>query len=384
MDPSDAILRFLDSVGRRSEAEFYLNLFRAESKESFATLVVEPAVLRHALDAVFLNLRFLHGLGLVPVVSLGLYRPGPYAGDNAERLARRLARVDVPAVIHPAGPRNLAALVTKSARAGQIPIVPYLTGDAGDVAIRFEALGQLADALKTRKIIFLARRGGLRLRGSDSDVPIVNLATDYDAMVASRGLTPKQLFLLAYARHLIVDLVAHRMLVSVTSPLSLLRDLFTVKGAGTLIKRGTKIAVFNSFAEVDRERLDGLLVSSFSRTLRDGFFSRDVSRIYLEENYRGAALVRETPLGAYLCKFAVDREAQGEGMGRDLWQLVTNDHPTLFWRARPGNAITSFYLQQCDGMARFADWHVYWKGMPNERIADAISYALSAPVDFAS
>ena len=35
-------------------------------------------------------------------------------------------------------------------------------------------------------------------------------------------------------------------------------------------------------------------------------------------------------------------------------------------------------------MARFPEWHVYWKQMPNERIADAIAYALAAPVDFAS
>src|SRR5215471_12748832 len=85
-ETSDAILRFLDSIGRRSEAEFYLALFRAESKESFATLAVESAVLRHAFEAVLLDLRFLHGLGLVPVVVLGLWNPGPGASDNAARL----------------------------------------------------------------------------------------------------------------------------------------------------------------------------------------------------------------------------------------------------------------------------------------------------------
>ena len=71
-ETSDAILRFMESIGHRSEAEFYLALFRAEKKESFANLVIEASVLRDAAEAVVLDLRFLSGLGLTPVVSLGL------------------------------------------------------------------------------------------------------------------------------------------------------------------------------------------------------------------------------------------------------------------------------------------------------------------------
>src|SRR5213592_1834384 len=70
-ETTDAILRFMESIGHRSEAEFYLALFRAESKESFANLVIGASVLRDGTDAVVLDLRFLRGLGLVPVVSVG-------------------------------------------------------------------------------------------------------------------------------------------------------------------------------------------------------------------------------------------------------------------------------------------------------------------------
>src|SRR5262249_16822119 len=125
MDPADTILRFLEGLGRRSEAEFYLGLFRAASKESFATLVVESAVLRQALEAVVLDLRFLAGLGLTPVVVLGLYAPGAGALEHAERLRRRLARVEVEAVVMPAelpegdgrAVAQLGQQVTDSARA---------------------------------------------------------------------------------------------------------------------------------------------------------------------------------------------------------------------------------------------------------------------------
>ena len=89
-----------------------------------------------------------------------------------------------------------------------------------------------------------------------------------------------------------------------------------------------------------------------------------------------------TPLGAYLCKLAVEREAQGEGLGRDLWELVVSDYKSLFWRARPDNAILPFYLQECDGMARANDWHVFWKGLDPASIPDAIAAAVAMPIDF--
>ena len=379
MDPSDAILRFLDGVGRRSEAEFYLALFRAESKESFATLVIEAAVLRNAFEAVQLDLRFLHGLGLVPVVVLGVFSPGAAAVEHAERLRRRLERSEVPADVHRVGVS--AETVTASARAGRIPILVF-DANGTDASDRLDVVGNLAATLRTRKLIFVARRGGLRPRGAERDLPIINLSTDYDTLIASRTLPSKQVFLLAHARRLMVEKASHRMLVAMTSPLQLLRELFTVKGAGTLVKRGSTVTRHDGYSGLDVARLSALLESSFGRAPLGDFFERPITRVYLEENYRGAALMLETPLGGYLSKFAVTREAQGEGIGRDLWQLVIADYPAIFWRARPNNPIASWYTQECDGMARFAEWHVFWRGMPTDRIEECIRWALEQPADF--
>jgi acetylglutamate kinase len=271
--------------------------------------------------------------------------------------------------------------VTAAARQGTIPILVFDAGEAGDIAERTEGLGALARALETRKLIFLLRRGGLRPRGSDQHLPIINLAREYHGLVAARAFLPKQLYLLAQARRLLGQETHHRMQVTVTSPFQLLRELFTVKGSGTLIKRGGALVHRAGFGEVDVARLRTLLTSSFGRPPVDHIFERDISRIYLEESYRGAAFVRETPLGAYLSKFAVEREAQGEGLGRDLWQDVTSDYPQLYWRARPKNPIVPWYLEQCDGMQRTEDWLVFWKGLPPDRIAAALSYALAQPID---
>jgi acetylglutamate kinase len=373
----------LESVGHRSEAEFYLALFRAEKKESFANLAIGASVLRDAAEAVVLDLRFLSGLGLTPVVSLGLTSAGNAGAEQAERLMRRLERAAVPCAVNGADEPSLVATITEQARSGVIPIVAFTNGDASDEAARWDALGALSDGLKTRKLIFVSRRGGLRLRQSEAEVPIINLATDYEGLVAKRLMSPRRLTFLQQSRRLLVERTSHRMFVAVTSSLLLLRELFTIRGAGTLIKRGSSVLVKNGLAEVDAPRLAALLTSSFGRELEPAFFDHDIARAYIEESYRGVALVRETPLGGYLCKLAVDREAQGEGLGRDLWQLVIGDYPTLFWRTRNDNPILPFYLQECDGMARTERWHVFWKGLAAERIPEAIATALAQPIDFA-
>jgi hypothetical protein len=381
-DTSDAVLRFLQSIGRRSEAEFYLALFRAASKESFANLVISASVLRDGADAVVVDLGFLRGLGLVPVVSLGFGSSGPAGVDQVERLRRKLDRAEIPSQTFSTGDPSLADAVTECARKGVIPIVAFTNGGATDPVARFDLLGDLSVALKTRKLIFVARKGGLHLRQSETEVPIINLATDYESLIAKRALSPKRQFLLEQSRRLLVERATHNMFIAVTSPLLLLRELFTVRGAGTLIKRGSTILRKGGFVEIDNARLAALLQSSFGRELAPGFFDREMAHVYLEESYRGAALVRQTSLGAYLCKFAVEREAQGEGLGRDIWQEVVRDHPSLFWRAHPDNPIAQFYVQECDGMLRTERWHVYWKGLSPEQVPDAVATALSQPVDF--
>ena len=91
----------------------------------------------------------------------------------------------------------------------------------------------------------------------------------------------------------------------------------------------------------------------------------------------GARRCWPDPGAPYLSKFAVDRQAQGEGIGSDLWSVLVRNHPTFFWRARPTNPITPWYAKQCDGLARFPEWHVFWRGLPVETIKPAIRYALS-------
>ncbi len=377
MDAADAVLRFLESTGRRGDAEFYLKIFRAEAKERFAIIAVNAQVAKIALDAVIVDLRFLAALGLTPVVVLGLVEPGE-ADEHASRVRRRLERQSVPAVVLPDDGEDLVTRAATAARAGIIPVIPFDANDGSSVDQRFERLAALVSGLRTRKLLFLNRSGALQTKAGPID--ILNLSTEYDALMASRELSRKHQALLAQCRQLVFG-SPHKLIITITSPIDLLRELFTARGAGTMIRRGAVIHTRAGYADVDHARLNGLIESAFGRAPLEGFFEHPVSHVFLEETYRGAALVNQTELGGYLTKFAVEREAQGEGIGRDLWERMTAEYPQVFWRARPHNPVNAWYTQQADGLCRFADWHVFWRGLLPAQIPAAIAHALAAPVD---
>jgi acetylglutamate kinase len=352
--PNRAVLRFLASIGRPAEAELYLSLYRAERPEGFAVISVDPEVMGVAGDALAVDLEFLAELGLSPILALG-------GAEQAAQLAGGLARLAEAA--DPAGAAEIA-------RRGRIPIV-LVAGD-GDLAA-------LAAAVATRKVVLLGPHG--RMARAGEGISIVDVTSEYDDLVAPGALSDAHRRLLERARALL-DGVPHPMAVAVTSPLDLLRELFTVRGAGTLVRRGTQVSVHTDLAAVDRARLAALVEAAFGRALRSDFFARPIDRIYIAGDYRGAAVVSPSDHGAYLTKLAVDAPARGEGIGRDLWRALTRDLPTFYWRARSDNPIASWYQEQCDGMVKRGAWRIYWRGLEPALIPAAVAAAESAPVDF--
>jgi hypothetical protein len=374
LDPAQAVLTFLSSVGRGSEAEFYLRLFRSRAAESFAAVAIDAETMESDAERVAVDLRFLRALDLTPLVVLGLDAP-------ANALAHR-ERFD--ALLGGAGASS-AALTTQGpypeiAAAARRGAIPLLVASGQSRAERVERLGAMLGALDTHKLIFLGKHGGLRAQGEN--LSVVNLTTDYETLLATGELRPGQRELLDDSRRLIFELVPHRLLVSLTSPLDFLHELFTVKGAGTLMRKGAAIARHGGYAGVDLPRLRALLQSSFGKPPSEALFARSIEHAYLEEDYRGAALVMRSELGGYLSKFAVTREAQGEGIGQDLWGALCADYASLVWRARHDNPIRPWYERNCQGRFESGTWTVYFRGLRPEQVSQAVEYALSQPIDF--
>ena len=389
------MLTFLESVGRRSEAEFYLRLFLKLPKESFGIIAPGATVIRYALGSLVEQLKFLADLGLYAPIVLGLFDPERGA-QSSERLVKRLPPAGMEACPHEMDEPDLAARLRMELRAERLPVVHFRVVEGQTIEDRLNELGVLAKALDTRKFVPLRRRGGLKPRANGKlelapgyslptdagRISIINLRTDRDGIASGKALPKRDAELLAAAERLIAFSQPSPMLASITSPLNLLKELFTVKGAGTLVKLGSAVLRHQSYAEVDTERLRRLLEASFGRALDAQFFEQPPLAAYVESEYRGAAVVYASAPVPYLSKFAVEPEAQGEGMGRDLWQAMSRDYPALYWRGRPENPIASWYASVCDGMVRLPEWNVYWRGVETARIPDVIEAARARPPDF--
>ena len=405
MRATETVLKFLGSIGRRSEAEMYWRLFRERPPESFALIAAEAAVLNDALGSVIEQFQYLSQLGLTPGLVLGLFRP-EQSEALSEQVLEALTAAELEARCHDACKEGLSAAVAEDMRTGKLPVIRFLpggdhpSGARRDFASRMNDIGSWARGLGTGKLVILRERGGLgpRARGRlelspghvvnshSGGLSLINLRTDFDALIGRGLLSKPELELLNRIRDLEQGGTGPRtnLAVSIASPLNLLQELFTVKGAGTLIVPGTPITRVASYAALDRERLAALFRASFEKTLRPSFFDRPPAAIYLEPEYRGAVILEQSPIAPYLTKFAVDRVAQGDGIGRDLWYAVCRDQAAFYWRARESNPISSWYTTMCDGMVRADGWFVYWRGIHRRDIPALVEQALDRPEDFDS
>jgi hypothetical protein len=391
---AEAVLTFLDSVGRRSEAELYVRLFRELPRESFAIIAAECRLIQKNGGAIAEQLRFLAELGLYAPVVLGLFDRGE-AENATERLIRRLGAAGLSTSAYCVPELGVGAAIRSDLREGRIPVLRF--GDSCPRAEeRLEVLSNLITELQSRKLVLLRRLGALGatlerpiellpnhvLPTNADGISVINLRTDYEPLCRSGLLVPEDARLLGQLSTLLSSDAQSGLQVNVTSPMAILRELFTVRGAGTFVKRGTQITAVDSYQKLDTVRLRQLLESSFHRSLVPYFFKHPILAVYHEPDYHAAAIIEPGPVAPILSKFAVDPVAQGEGMGRDIWQAFTRDFPSIIWRARSSNPICSWYAWQCDGLVRGPKWTTYFRGVDPTGIPAVIAEMLSRTEDF--
>lgn len=425
----DLIVRLLGNIGSRKEVELYLLHYASAEATKFAVIKASGSVIESSLDELASALSFLNAVGLVPIVVHGggaqiaralgeaglavpegaglfpmtpevlevarrvLLETGAKVVDALEGLGTRArpftsgvlevrTRVDgslglVPEVVKVAqGP--LAA----AARLGVVPVVsPFGETPSGQIAVVHADVvaTELARALSPHKVVFLNSSGGL-VDEEGRVLPAVNLTEDYDAVLERGGLRPSSRRELVAIAKLLEELPA-RSSASITSPAHLARELFTHRGAGTLVRRGERVRVLESFEGVDEARLRALLEECFGRALHPLYFEEKVPyRVYLAESYRATAILTLEGGVPYLDKFAVTPEAQGEGIGGSIWQRMRRDVPRLFWRSRASNPVNAWYAQQADGLFKTEDWWVFWCNVRDfSEIEACVARALAMP-----
>ncbi len=371
----EIIVQLLQNIGGRKEVTEYLRHYTGAQTQRFALVTFAKDVDVDArADDIADALSFLHQVGMYPVVMVRGRSSVLHLTDALESRGSRARPVTSGVFVSgdDALDRIDDAEVLAAVRAHTLPII------AVDGASMVAAVRAMARHLQPHKIVVLDNDGGLI--GLDGHrVDAINLAEDQPRL--SLMLDEGQRARLDRFIPLLEDLPSFVSL-SVTSPEHLARELFTHRGAGTLVRRGEAVRVHESFAEVDQLRLRQLIHSCFDRPLVPTYFETKVCRrVYLTESYRATAIITQERDGPpYLDKFAVTKKAQGEGVGTSLWRRVRADHERLFWRSRRDNPINPWYFQQAEGTFSAGPWTVFWFGLESfEEIERCTTMALSLP-----
>ncbi|MGI9015419.1 MAG: acetylglutamate kinase [Phycisphaerales bacterium] len=408
----DILTNLLHNLASRAEIDRYLRDFTGVDSLKFAVIKVGGGILRDARDDLAAALSFLQRVGLFPIVVHGggpqLDRALKEASIESQtldglrvttpdvlRIVRRVLHEENVALVDALEERSTRARpitsgvfeaslidadrlgfvgkvervhiepIEAAIRSRHLPIVACLgeTADGqivnvnGDVAAR-----ALAKAVQPYKIIFLTPTGGL-LDEHGSIIPAVNLAEDYERLIAEPWVQGGMALKLREIKQLLDDMPASTS-VSITRPDHLARELFTHRGSGTLIRSGEPIHHFDSFDQIDQQRMRDLVERSFGRPLRANYFeTRQPRAIFVTHSYSAAAIITTEADMAYLDKFAVSQEAQGAGHGASVWSRVREAVPRMFWRARPDNPINDWYFRKSEGTMRAGEWIVFWYGL---------------------
>ncbi|XP_034395628.1 N-acetylglutamate synthase, mitochondrial [Cyclopterus lumpus] len=419
---------FLNEVGGNPrEARYWLTQFqRATSAQStaFAVLEVDSSVFasREMVHSLAFGLSFLQRMDMKPVVVMG--RSASEEAGPAEPAARSLcdrglversqqlteAMQKHSASVLPLfsaesflllreAPRGSSAppsvavdasLLQWSLNCGTIPLVCPVGRDERGCSVALEqteVTAAISRALQPHKVMFLNNSGGLRSQ-ENKVLDIVSLPSDLPGLSTAAWLSAAEHRRVTAIARLLNQLLTESSAV-ITSADTLLTELFSHRGSGTLFKNGDPIHRYSSMDGIDAERLLALINASFDKTLKRDYIDSLKGRlhsIYLSEGYSAAAIITMEQVNSgtpYLDKFVVSSSKQGQGTSHILWECIRQDLGKLFWRSRATNRINPWYFKHCDGSFVKGAWTVFWFGLADIRDSyELVEYAKNLPDSF--
>lgn len=419
----ETVLEVLSQLGSSREARQYLKEFSSVEESRFAVVKVGGGILQEQLDELATALAFLHRLGLRPVV---LHGAGPQVDDALNDAGVKSERIDglrvttsevmslARPVIYQQNLRLVEALEQKGIRArgiqhgifecrylsretlglvgeitavnldalrqtingGALPVITCLGESSSGQVLNINAdiaARELVWAIRPHKIIFLTPAGGL-LDSNGRVISAVSLNNDYEALMQESWVHSGMRLKLQQIHEMLMRLDDSAS-VSITSADQLARELFTYRGAGTLVRKGENIVAYpRADEEVFRQVMDQV-EASFGRRLKAGWQEglQDPVLLVSATGRAAAVIVKGMDDVPYLDKFVVTPEAQGEGLGAAMWQVLRARYPRLYWRSRNTNPITGWYFQQADTSERQGPWVVFTNGVPDVSQRDRVT-----------
>lgn len=412
----NVVNKVLSHLSRSSEAQYYLNHYHNRTTDQWIIIKVSGQVLANQMASFVDAISLLYELGLTPVI---LHGAGSQIDDALNEKNIPIEKLDglrvtneqcinvVESVVSDIHNQLISSLndagvntssmfnqvfdcdvldeekygyvgqiksvdmeaIRQATRDKKVPVLTCLGQDQQKRVVNINAdmaIKSLVWQSHPLKVIFVTPTGGL-LDDNHQLIPSVQLTSEYDQLMQEPWLHSGMKLKIQQIYQLLKPM-PRKLSVSITSATYICNELFTHKGQGTFVSMGEHIIHYNILGEATIPKLSSVLETSFHKTLKPDFFD-DLAFEYLlmAESGETAALVttgyRDKP---YLNKFAVTPVAQGQGLGKSMWQNLIKCFDQLYWRSRITNPINIWYYQQAEYTFKKDGWIYFSYGMNAE------------------
>lgn len=395
---NETVMTVLKSFGLDKEMALYLQLFQKTPAGKFAVIKINGRVLQEKMQMVAEDLAFLSKLGLAPIVIHGGNQDAEVKDKRGDvQKAQNALTSKLVGMINENGGRAINAngmdlievektqagsvsgqdfvgevkrirkdKIFKICKAGYVPVLASF-GYENNVAYSIDTdtlAGWLVKKIQPKKFILVTDSGGV-LDKNGGVISTIDINADLPDLIKQNVITEGMLLKVHEIEALLKS--SPTMVVEVCSAENILQELFTIKGSGTFIRYGGHFVVRKSFRGLNTGRIKKLLNESFGKILVPEYFDEPVDCVIVDRDYSCLMIIKNVGGVPYLDKFAVAKSAQGNGLGKTMWNFMRKRYDTLIWRAAPSNPISNWYLKNCDGMQKSGDWVIFWYNLDRSR-----------------
>jgi N-acetyl-gamma-glutamyl-phosphate reductase/acetylglutamate kinase len=415
----------LSNIGSKREVQQYLSHFSSVSSQQFAVIKVGGAIITEHLESLTSALAFLNHIGLFPVVVHGAgpqlnrlledagvepqFEEGIRVTDGKTlavarklfleenlKLVEKLEEMGVRARPITSGvfgadyldkeKYDLVGRINKvnkgpieaAINAGCLPILTSMAETPEGQVLNVNAdvaAGELARELQPLKIVYLSEKGGLFNADTNEKISAINLDEEYDYLMSQWWCRYGTRLKIKEIKELLEGL-PRTSSVAIIHPADLQKELFTDTGAGTLIRRGNKLATATSLSDFeDQQKLKDVLVRDRegldARATVDRYVDSLQSRefkAYFDEPMDALAIVlppnSATSL-ANLATFTITKSGWLTNVADNVFAAIKKDHTKLVWTVKEDDENLTWFFDKAEGSLSKDGEVMFWYGIEN-------------------
>jgi len=419
------VVQLLSNIGSKREVQQYLSHFSSVSSQQFAVIKVGGAIITEHLESLTSALAFLNHVGLFPVVVHGA---GPQLNKLLEdagvepqfeegirvtsgktlavarklfleenlKLVEKLEEMGVRARPITSGvfgaeyldkeKYDLVGRINKvnkgpieaAINAGCLPILTSMAETPEGQVLNVNAdvaAGELARELQPLKIVYLSEKGGLFNADTNEKISAINLDEEYEYLMSQWWCRYGTRLKIKEVKGLL-DGLPRTSSVAIIHPADLQKELFTDTGAGTLIRRGNKLATASSLSDFeDQQKLKDVLVrdregldakATVDRYV-DSLKSQDF-KAYFDEPMDALAIVlppNSASALANLATFTITKAGWLTNVADNVFAAIKKDHSKLVWTVKEDDENLTWFFDKAEGSLSKDGEVMFWYGIEN-------------------